>query len=230
MPPDEQPIGACFTVRRWRPEAGELDMLFVLHGVEGPAAARATGPRRVTRSALGATRGLRPASRHRLVPARRRDTGLPLWRRSSSRSPQAPGSRDRRVDTEEDRQPLPDGDGVEVQWCFRRGAPAGTTSLLADTVRALEWPSGTTCVWGGAESRCVTAVRKLVRTHRGLPRKSVWMTGYGATPCTPRSTTRTDRGISQAGVWGQRPLGRSPHPPSNLRLQRAKHDYYCPAR
>ena len=44
MPPEEQPVGAYYTVRAWRPEVAELDILFVLHG-DGPAsawAARAT--------------------------------------------------------------------------------------------------------------------------------------------------------------------------------------------
>lgn len=33
MPVEEQPIGAYYTLRRWRPEVAEIDMLFVLHGV-----------------------------------------------------------------------------------------------------------------------------------------------------------------------------------------------------
>ena len=31
MPPEEQPVGAYYTVRAWRPTAAELDMLFVIH-------------------------------------------------------------------------------------------------------------------------------------------------------------------------------------------------------
>ena len=72
------------------------------------------------------------------------------------------------VDAEEDRQSLPSADGVDVQWCYRRGRPAGTTTMLVDAVRAMPWPAGAAYAWGGAESRCITAVRKYVRTERGL--------------------------------------------------------------
>jgi NADPH-dependent ferric siderophore reductase len=82
------------------------------------------------------------------------------------------------VDTEEDRQPLPHRDGVDVRWCYRRGAPVGTTTLLVDAVRTLAWPPGTPYAWGGAESRCITAVRRYVRDERALPLEAVSMTGY----------------------------------------------------
>ena len=45
MPDEEKPLGAYYTLRAWRPEVLELDMLFVLHGDSGPSsawAARAT--------------------------------------------------------------------------------------------------------------------------------------------------------------------------------------------
>ncbi|MET0578466.1 MAG: siderophore-interacting protein, partial [Ilumatobacteraceae bacterium] len=39
MAPAEQPVGAYYTVRRWRPTTAEMDVLFVLHGVgDEPAA------------------------------------------------------------------------------------------------------------------------------------------------------------------------------------------------
>ena len=56
--------------------------------------------------------------------------------------------------------------------------PAGTTTMLVDAVRAMPWPAGVAYAWGGAESRCITAVRKHVRTERGLSRDAVSMTGY----------------------------------------------------
>ncbi|HEX6656730.1 MAG TPA: siderophore-interacting protein, partial [Ilumatobacter sp.] len=82
------------------------------------------------------------------------------------------------VDAEEDRQPLPAADEVEVRWCFRRGRPAGTTTMLVDAVREMSWPAGAAYAWGGAESRCITAVRMHVRVERGLSREAVSMTGY----------------------------------------------------
>ncbi|MET0580306.1 MAG: siderophore-interacting protein, partial [Ilumatobacteraceae bacterium] len=82
------------------------------------------------------------------------------------------------VDAEDDRQPLPDNGGLRVHWRYRRGAAAGTTTALADTVRDLSFPAGTPYAWGGAESRVVTAVRRHLRDERGLPQSAVSMTGY----------------------------------------------------
>ncbi len=61
---------------------------------------------------------------------------------------------------------------------YRNGAPAGTTTLLADAVRALPWPGGTPYVWGGGESRVMTAVRRHVRGEIGLSREQVSLVAY----------------------------------------------------
>lgn len=63
------------------------------------------------------------------------------------------------VADEAERQALPEAPSVEVTWLHRDGAPAGTTTLLADAVRAMPSPGGTPYVWGGGESRTVTQVR-----------------------------------------------------------------------
>ena len=39
MPVDQQPLGAYYTVRQFRAEAGEIDIDVVLHGDDGPAGA-----------------------------------------------------------------------------------------------------------------------------------------------------------------------------------------------
>ncbi len=41
----ERPVGAYYTMREWRPDVGELDMLFVLHEPAGPASAWAARAR-----------------------------------------------------------------------------------------------------------------------------------------------------------------------------------------
>jgi NADPH-dependent ferric siderophore reductase len=82
------------------------------------------------------------------------------------------------VDDEEDRQPLPAGDGIEVDWCYRRGAPAWTSTLLVDAIRATQWWPGQAYAWGGAGSHCITAIRRHIRDERGLPPTAVSITGY----------------------------------------------------
>ena len=81
MAPDERPIGAYYTVRRWRPDVAELDMLFVLHGDEdtgrpdrrrrGPPGARPGDPVAL----WGPRAAFEPPHGHGLVPARRRRHG-----------------------------------------------------------------------------------------------------------------------------------------------------------
>jgi NADPH-dependent ferric siderophore reductase len=41
MAPDVRPVGAFYTVRAWRPDGHQIDILCVLHGDAGPASARA---------------------------------------------------------------------------------------------------------------------------------------------------------------------------------------------
>ena len=185
MAPDDRPIGAYYTVRRWRPDVAELDLLFVLHGDEdtgtaGPAAQWAARARPGDPVALwGPRSAFEPPNGTEWYLLVADDTGLPAVAAIIESLP--PGTPIRviaEVDAEEDRQPLPVADGVDVQWCYRRGRPAGTTTMLVDAVRAMPWPAGVAYAWGGAESRCITAVRKYVRTERGLSRDAVSMTGY----------------------------------------------------
>ena len=75
-------------------------------------------------------------------------------------------------------QDLPAGPAVSVTWLYRNGAEAGTTTLLEDAVRSLDWPAGRAYVWGGDESRAMTAVRRYVRHERDLPREAVSLVGY----------------------------------------------------
>lgn len=180
MPEAERPVGAYYTLRRWRPEVAELDAHFVLHGDEGPASAWALvaevgdpvalwGPRTSWAPPAGTTRYLLVAD----------ETGLPAVGAILEHLPD-----DVAVDVvaetggPEDRPPLAERAGVTVHWLERGDAPAGTTSLLVDAVRELDIDPDGLYAWGGAESRAVTAVRKLLRRERGCSREQVSMVGY----------------------------------------------------
>lgn len=181
MPADERPVGAYYTVRRWRPDAGELDALFVLHGDTGPASAWAG------RAAVGdpvALWGPRtswdpPADTdHYLLVAD--ETGLPavagvLDLLPATASIQVVAE----VASAEERQELPDHPGASVTWLHRDGAEAGTaTDLLVDAVRSLEWRGEHPYVFGGGESRALTKVRRFVRDEKGCPREAVSLVAY----------------------------------------------------
>ncbi len=187
MPEAERPVGAYYTVRSWRPADAELDMLFVLHGDTGPASAWAGraaagdpvalwGPRTSYHPPAGTDRWLLVAD----------ETGLPGVATILESLPAGtPATVIAEVAGEAEHQDLPESPSFEVTWLHRDGADPGTTTLLADAVRALPWPDGTPYVWGGGESRAMTAVRKHVRHERGLPRDAVSLVGYWRHPTSP---------------------------------------------
>ena len=180
MPPEDQPVGAYYTLRRWRPEAAELDILMVLHGDSGPASAWAEraavgdevalwGPRTSWSPPVGTDSYLLVAD----------ETGLPAVAVILETLPaDAPIHVVAEVDDEPVRPALPSGAHITVTWLHRDGAETGTTTALADTVRSLPQPSADTYVWGGAESRAVTQVRRHVRDTWGLPKQQVSLVGY----------------------------------------------------
>ena len=180
MAPEDQPVGAYYTLREWRPDAVELDILMVLHGDTGPASAWAGraqvgdpvalwGPRTSWSPPAGTDSYLLVAD----------ETGLPAVAVIlETLGPDAPIQVVAEVDDEAVRQALPDGDHITVTWLHRDGAEPGTTTALADAVRALPQPTGTPYVWGGAESRAMTQVRRHVRDTWGLPKDRVSLVGY----------------------------------------------------
>ncbi|HEY8544532.1 MAG TPA: SIP domain-containing protein [Acidimicrobiales bacterium] len=199
MPEEERPVGAYYTVRRWDPETRRVEMLFVLHGDadgggEGPAsswAAKAAvgdpvalwGPR----TSFAPPEGTR---RYLLVGD---ETGLPAiaaiieWL-----DPDVPVQVVAEVADAASRQELPARPGVDVVWCHRDGAEAGTTTLLLDAVRALPPLSEGTYVWGGGESRTFARLRRHVRQERGLPQEAVDLIAYWRRDAAPGETDEVD--------------------------------------
>ncbi|MEM9514200.1 MAG: siderophore-interacting protein, partial [Actinomycetota bacterium] len=169
-PEADRPQGAYYTVRQWRPAAGEIDMWFVLHGDAGPASAWAE------RAAIGAPAGLwgprstfapPPGTDHYLLVVD--DTGLGAAAAVLDQLAVESPSVDVIAETVDPGHvvDLPSWDGVNVEWCFRDGAAPGTTGLLIEAVgrRALDVPG--LYALGAAESREVTAVRKHLRHDVG---------------------------------------------------------------
>jgi NADPH-dependent ferric siderophore reductase len=173
-------LGAYYTLRRWRPEAQELDILCVLHADAGPASAWAERARPGDPVALWGPRTAYtppPGTDWYLLVAD--ETGLPAVAAILESLPDGTTARVfAEVASEDERQQLPESPSFEVTWLHRDGAPAGTTTLLADAVRAMPWPGGTPYVWGGGESRTMTQVRKYVRRSIGLDRAAVSLVAY----------------------------------------------------
>ncbi len=67
---------------------------------------------------------------------------------------------------------------VDLTWLHRGDAPPGTTTLLADAVRALDWPDGRVYAWMAGESTAARDVRTHWRTDRAVPRDLLDVSGY----------------------------------------------------
>lgn len=186
MPEEERPVGAYYTVRRARPEAGELDLHVVLHDPRGHASAWAEravagdplalwGPRTCWEPPAATTDHLLVAD----------ETGLPTV---AAALETLPASATIHVVAEvEDaaaRVALPEHPGAAVTWLHRDGAPPGTPGLV-DAVRDTPLAEDTTYAYGGGESRAMTAVRRHLRRERGLSREAVSMVAYWRHSATP---------------------------------------------
>jgi NADPH-dependent ferric siderophore reductase len=179
MGPDEQPVGAYYTVRSFRPDVAELDIDVFLHEVAGHASGWA---RRAAPGDPVALWGPRTAFHPPgagvdvdwwLLVAD--ESGLPALAAILEWLPvDAEVRAFVEVPSAGEVPTIPAG----VTVLERGDAAAGTTTQLADAVRALDRPEGRPYVWGGGESRSMTAIRKYVRHELGYERAMVSLTAY----------------------------------------------------
>lgn len=176
----ERPVGAYYTVRRCRPEVGEVDLQMVLHGDAGPAGSWAAKAAAGDPVALwGPRTSFEPPATTEWYLLVADETGLPATAAILESLPEGTVARVfAEVASGVERQELPVSPSFEVMWLHRDGAPAGTTSLLADAVRAMAWPGGAAYAWGGGESRTMASMRRYLRHDVGLDRESVSLIAY----------------------------------------------------
>jgi NADPH-dependent ferric siderophore reductase len=180
--PREDPhlLFRTYTVRRWDPERGELDLDFVRHGV-GPAAAWAysvqpgetvqwAGPKMSAPHPVGVDWTLVAGD----------ETALPAIGRWLEEWPEgARGQVFVEVAEASHRQlDLPVPDGVELTWLTRDGAEPGTTSLLFDAITSADWWEGKAFAWVAGETLTLTPIRRWLRGEKGLAKEQVEVTGY----------------------------------------------------
>jgi len=179
MPRDPRPLSRVYTVRRWDPEPGELDVDFVKHGT-------GVGTTWAYRARVGDRIHLVGPSSSRALPhdvdwllAAGDATTIPAIGRLLDELPE--GARAQvfiEVAEEACRQELRELPGVEVTWLVRDGAEAGTTTLLVDAVRNCRWWDGTPFAWIAGEQRAVRDIRRHLVEDRGVPKADIESAGY----------------------------------------------------
>jgi NADPH-dependent ferric siderophore reductase len=176
---DKRPSVRTYTIRRIDAVAGTFDVDFVLHGENGFD--HSVGSRWAARAKRGDIVGVRgPVGRaiptadwYLLVGD---EAALPAIARHLETLPSAArGMAIIEVDDETQRQKVLNETGIEVLWLYRRGAEPGTTTLLADAVRAVEMPPAGTALhaFAGVEAEAFTAIRHHWREVLQLDKKNV---------------------------------------------------------
>lgn len=186
FPRDAAPVEhRDYTPRHHDPVAGELDIDFVLHG-SGPAAAwaEAAEPGRVL--GVAGPRGsfvvpddldwyLLAGDETALPAIARRLEELPAGTRAIAFVEVADAAEELELTTAAD---------LDLTWLHRDGAPAGSAPLLADAVRALDFPSGSYYAWAAGESGCMRPLRQFLARDRALPNDRFKVQGYWKKPRT----------------------------------------------
>ena len=180
LPDDMRPAARNYTVRYHRPEVGEIDVDFVLHGDSGPVARWAnhakTGDPVVVWGPRIAYQPTDAAAWQLLIGD---ETGLPAIGAILEALPV--GARAHAIievaDAAEE-QPLPTVGAVEVTWLHRGATPTSESTAILDAVRGLTFPDGPRYIWGGGERRAMSAVRKHLIEERGIAAEAISILNY----------------------------------------------------
>jgi NADPH-dependent ferric siderophore reductase len=181
-PHDDLAVNRSYTIRKWRPEAGEygeMDVDFVKHGV-GPATrwAYAVQPGEDIQIAGPKACATQPEGADWLLIAGD-ETTLPAIGRWLEEMPaDTRGQVFIEVDRDDHIQTIDHPAGVEITWLPRNGAEAGTTTALFDAITGCEWWDGTVFAWVAGETLTLVPIRRWLRREKGLAKEQVDVAGY----------------------------------------------------
>ena len=172
------PSQAYYTVRRWRPDKGQIDMWFVLHDHDGPVSGWARGVEPGDPVALwGPRSSFDPPDGTSSLVLVADDTGVPAIA-AILESSEVPAHVIIETYDVDHRVELGSGSPTTVQWLYRSQDEPGTGSRLVDAVKGLDVDRAGVYAFGAGESRQVTAIRKHLRHEKGMSAGNVQMTGY----------------------------------------------------
>lgn len=178
--PHLRPLMRKYTVRSLDLAAGTLEIDFVLHDDAGPGSAfaeRATVGDRV--GVVGPGGGGLAAADWYLFAGD--ETALPAIARMLEHLPaDACGKVFLEVADAAEVQPLSAPPPVAIEWLFRDGRAAGSTTLLVDAIRGTLFPEEGKKVylWAGCEFEAFRAIRAFARQKKRLPNSEHLVVSY----------------------------------------------------
>lgn len=179
--PKPSPVSREYTVRRYDPASGELDLDVALHdGGLGSDWARAVRPGEAVHVA-GPPGGLIVPHNYDRYLLAGDITALPALARWLEELPRtAVGWAFAEVADTSEQIDLDAPDGVEVRWLHRgTGNPPGSVDLLADAVSEVKVPEGERLyAWIAGEAGAIKPLRRWLRDDLGLAREDCDVTGY----------------------------------------------------
>ncbi|WP_068924106.1 siderophore-interacting protein [Planobispora rosea] len=178
LPREQWPTTRTYTVRAWDPEAAELTLDFVHHGdsgLAGPWAARVQPGEEIHFFGPGGAYAPSPDADWHLMAGD--ESALPAIAASLERLPAgAPAHVFVEVAGPEEELPLNSSGDVKLVWLHRGDAPIG--QALVTAVRELGFPEGTLHAFVHGEANFVRALRRHLRTERGIPLSQLSISGY----------------------------------------------------
>lgn len=182
LPIELLPSTRTYSIRRFDLEAGQIWIDFVTHGdegVAGPWAMNAQVGDPVVLVGIGGGYAPDPeADWHLLVGD---ESAIPAIAAALEAMPtDAVGTVFLEVQNESEQLELTVPDGIEVHWVHRGASEAGTTTLLFDAVRSLEWREGRVQVFAHGERGAMKQLRPHLVDERGLDRTQLSLSAYWA--------------------------------------------------
>ncbi|VVS97971.1 siderophore-interacting protein [Hoeflea sp. EC-HK425] len=175
-----RPAVRKYTIRAVDPDAGWLDIDFVLHDHAGPGSAWAATAR--PGDVIGLVgpggRSVLPAARYLLAGD---ETALPSIARLLETLPaQSRGLALIEVADAGEEQAIDNRTAIDIRWLHRGAAPAGTSAVLANAVKALPQPDEVDdlFVWIACEFAAFKAIRVHLRREWGLAKEAHLITSY----------------------------------------------------
>ena len=161
-------VRRTYSIRRIDHEARELDVDIVLHGNTPGATWARTACAGDPIGLIGPSGGELPEADWYLLAGD--ETALPAIARIAEELPaQARATILLEVSDLQECQSLSTRASLNVHWVLRNGAPAGSTALLEDAIRSLDWPRcDDPYVLVGCEKLTAREIRTFLRRDRGM--------------------------------------------------------------